>query len=117
MTVDLHPPEMTKSGRSGRQEIFLELLDGVYVDLHAYVRSLILNRSDSDDVLQDVCVVLWTKFDEFEFGTSFRKWALAVAYQRARAYWRDCKRYRGFALTEQVLAKFSQAFDASIEIQ
>ncbi|MEM1062516.1 MAG: sigma-70 family RNA polymerase sigma factor, partial [Planctomycetota bacterium] len=65
----------------------------------------------------ETCVTLWSKFEEFEFGTSFRKWSMAVAYNCARGYWRDKGRNRGWALTDQVLNKVGHIYEASVEIR
>lgn len=45
----------------------------------AYINALLLNWSDSDDLFQETCLVLWQKFDEFEPGTNFLAWALRIA--------------------------------------
>ncbi|MEM1061076.1 MAG: sigma-70 family RNA polymerase sigma factor [Planctomycetota bacterium] len=102
--------------RGRRQALFLELLAEIAGDLEAYVRSLVPNRADGEDVLQDVCVTLWRKFEEFDFGTSFRKWAFSVAFHCCRGYWRDRKRRRGVALSDEALSKLGQLYEASQEL-
>ena len=49
-------------------------------NLLGYIITLVGNRSEAEDVLQNVCVVLWEKFDEFEPGTNFLAWARRIAY-------------------------------------
>ncbi|QDT63726.1 sigma-70 family RNA polymerase sigma factor [Calycomorphotria hydatis] len=104
------------SGRDKRQELFLQLLADSYADIEAYIRTLIFDRVDAEDVLQDVCVRLWKNFDEFEFGRSFRRWAFGVTYNVARQYWRNRKRSTGQALSEEALAKLSKVHQATVEI-
>lgn len=47
--------------------------------IYAYIRTLVFNRSDAEDLLQEVAAVLWRKIDEFEPGTRFDQWAFSVA--------------------------------------
>lgn len=103
-------------GEEGRQAVFLELLAGVYDDLEGYVRALVVRRDDSEDVLQETCVALWAKFGEYEFGTSFRKWAFAIAFFRIRSFWRDRDRHRGASLSDATLNKLAQLHESSVEI-
>jgi RNA polymerase sigma-70 factor, ECF subfamily len=46
----------------------------------AYIFTLVPNRADAEDLLQDTAVLLWEKFDQFEPGTDFVAWACRVAY-------------------------------------
>jgi RNA polymerase sigma-70 factor, ECF subfamily len=48
----------------------------------AYIDSLLMNRSDAEDIFQETCLVLWQKFHEFEPGSNFLAWALRVADYR-----------------------------------
>ncbi|MEM9016035.1 MAG: sigma-70 family RNA polymerase sigma factor [Verrucomicrobiota bacterium] len=66
--------------------LFLEHQPKVY----AYVRSLLYQRADADDVMQETASVLWQKFDQFELGTRFDRWAFRTAYHQVR-YFRQKK--------------------------
>jgi RNA polymerase sigma-70 factor (ECF subfamily) len=73
--------------------------------IRAYVRRLVPLRSDADDVLQDVAVVLWEKFDTFRPGEDFRAWAFGVARFEVLAWLRDRGRDRlvlDAAVVEQI---------------
>jgi len=48
--------------------------------LRAYVRTLVLNRQDAEDILQEVAIVMWRKYSQFTPGTNFIAWACRVAY-------------------------------------
>lgn len=67
-------------------ELFLEHQPRIY----AYIRSLLFQRADADDVMQETASVLWRKFDQFERGTNFDRWALRTAYHQVR-YFRQKK--------------------------
>lgn len=63
-----------------RHEQFLRLFLNCQPRLHAFIRSLVFSRADADDVLQETALVLWEKFDQFEPGTRFDRWALRTAH-------------------------------------
>ncbi len=56
--------------------------------VYGYVRALVMNRHDAEEILQDTFSILWRKFDEFEPGTNFLAWALSVARFRVREFQR-----------------------------
>jgi RNA polymerase sigma-70 factor (ECF subfamily) len=60
--------------------------------IYAFIRSQVLSAADADDVLQDTSVVLWRKFDEYEPGTDFTRWACRVARLEVLAFHRHRKR-------------------------
>ncbi len=54
--------------------------------IFGFVLSLMPSGSDVDDVFQEVCVVMWRKFDQFEHGTNFAAWALRIARYEVMDY-------------------------------
>jgi RNA polymerase sigma-70 factor, ECF subfamily len=60
--------------------------------LHAFLISLLPGDPDVEDVLQRTNLVLWKKREQFEPGSSFKSWSLAVAYWEARAWMTERKR-------------------------
>ncbi|MEM6278742.1 MAG: sigma-70 family RNA polymerase sigma factor [Verrucomicrobiota bacterium] len=66
--------------------LFLENQPRIY----GYIRSLLFQKADADDVMQETASVLWRKFDDFERGTQFDRWALRTAYHQVR-YFRQKK--------------------------
>ncbi|MFK7910748.1 MAG: sigma-70 family RNA polymerase sigma factor [Akkermansiaceae bacterium] len=48
--------------------------------LRAYVMQHMSDRSEIEDILQEVSLVLWQKWPDFKQGTSFLAWAKAVAH-------------------------------------
>jgi RNA polymerase sigma-70 factor (ECF subfamily) len=47
--------------------------------IYGYIRSLVMDRSDAEDLLQETGSILWQKFGEFQPGSNFVAWALQVA--------------------------------------
>jgi RNA polymerase sigma-70 factor (ECF subfamily) len=54
--------------------------------LNAYVFSLVHNWADAEDVLQEVAVDLWRRFDEYDPSGDFGAWACTVAYYQVLSY-------------------------------
>jgi RNA polymerase sigma-70 factor (ECF subfamily) len=73
---------------------FLRLFAEHEPALRTFVRSLLPLRGDASEVMQEVAVVLWRKFAEFDDTRDFRKWAFGVARYVALAYLRDQARDR-----------------------
>jgi RNA polymerase sigma-70 factor (ECF subfamily) len=62
--------------------------------LRTFVRALVPSASDASEVAQEVAVVLWQKFAEFDATRDFRKWAFGVARYEVLAFLRDKGRDR-----------------------
>ena len=52
--------------------------------IFGYIYTLVPNRYDAEDLLQETSLVICEKFDEFEDGTDFVAWACQIAYWRIR---------------------------------
>ena len=87
-------PGPSDSGVESREEQFVRLLNAAHQRLKAYLLSLLGNRHDADDVLQQASVLMWQKFDMFEPGTDFLAWASMVALYEARNFQRVAARSR-----------------------
>ncbi len=70
--------EHPDSSRSLEEEVLAELLE-VRGDLNHYIYSSIPNRSDAEDVLQEVCLKIWKSKEHYQTGTNFRAWAFTIA--------------------------------------
>jgi RNA polymerase sigma-70 factor, ECF subfamily len=57
----------------------------------SYILMLVPNKADAEEVFQETSVTLWQKFGEFAAGSSFRAWALQVAYYKVLHYRARCK--------------------------
>jgi len=62
--------------------------------LRAFVRALLPTANDASEVTQEVAVVLWQKFGDFDASRDFRKWAFGVARYEVLAFLRDKGRDR-----------------------
>ena len=62
--------------------------------LNAFVRTLVPLREDAREVMQEVAVVLWRRYEELADIEDFRRWAFGVAKFKALAFARDRMRDR-----------------------
>lgn len=74
---------MTTPFDSTKHNQFLRLIAEHQAALHTFIRSLLPNREEASEVLQDVIVVLWQKFDS---ARDFKKWAFGVARLEIRKF-------------------------------
>ena len=92
---------------SQQYEAFVELFARYEGDLRAFVRSLLPTWHDADEVVQQVALVAWRKFDQFNQSTSFIKWACVIARFEALAYRRKMARDK-LVFREDLMAKLAE---------
>ncbi|QDT65137.1 sigma-70 family RNA polymerase sigma factor [Calycomorphotria hydatis] len=56
--------------------------------VRGYILTLVGNLADVDDLLQQVSLIAWKKFDEFEPGTNFCHWACRIAHFEVKQFFR-----------------------------
>ncbi len=71
---------------SQRNDQIVQLLTNVQQQLTRYVRTLVPNRDDAEEVLQETNLFVWCHADEYELGTNFAAWACKVAYYQVLTY-------------------------------
>lgn len=71
---------------------FLNLLFPNQKRILAYVLYYIPNRTDADDVFQNIVSVLWKKFDQYQPGTDFIAWSIVIARYEIMQFFKKCKR-------------------------
>jgi RNA polymerase sigma-70 factor, ECF subfamily len=76
------------------QEQFVRNLTSCQPALYAYILSLLPNRNDANDVLQDTNLVMWRRSDEYVEGANFTAWAYKIARYKVLAHHRDRRRDR-----------------------
>jgi RNA polymerase sigma-70 factor, ECF subfamily len=77
-----------------KAELFVQLVTQYQHRVHLFILSLVQNRADADEILQETNLVLWRKFDEFQPDSNFRVWAFQVAYNKIKSFWERHGRQR-----------------------
>jgi RNA polymerase sigma-70 factor (ECF subfamily) len=65
---------------------FVELLSKHQLRLRSYIFALVRNATDVDDVLQDACMALWRKRDEYDLTRDFFRWSCGIALVEVLRY-------------------------------
>ena len=52
--------------------------------IFGYIYTLVPNRTDAEDILQETSLVVCEKFEQFKVGTDFAAWACQIAYWEVR---------------------------------
>ena len=60
-------------------EAFIRLLTANHKRIHGFIRAVVPRWSDADDIMQETVMTMWRKFEEFESGTNFAAWGIAIA--------------------------------------
>ena len=96
---------------SARASEFVPLITSNTRRIYTYLLTLVPNRADAEEIFQEVCLLLWERFDEFEPGSHFGAWACRIAYFKVLKFWeRDRQRPALFSdsvievLHEEVIA-------------
>lgn len=85
-SADSSDQRQADDGSQDRYERFVLLFARTEPTLHSYLLSLLANWDDAEEVLQQVSLILWRKFDDYEPGTNFKSWACAIARFEALNY-------------------------------
>jgi len=89
-----HRPTIPLMTTPERTELFVQLLTQYQLRVQLFILSLVPNRDDAEEILQETNLVLWRKFDEFQPGGDFRAWAFRVAYNKVKAHYERTGRDR-----------------------
>ncbi|NLF06518.1 MAG: sigma-70 family RNA polymerase sigma factor, partial [Pirellulaceae bacterium] len=54
--------------------------------IYLYIRSLVANSADVDELWQETNLVLWQRFADYQPGTNFLAWARRIAYNKVLNY-------------------------------
>ncbi len=73
---------------------FLRLFMEHEDSLRLFVRSLLFSQEETREVMQEVAIVLWRKFDHSLDSLTFRRWAFGVARMEVLSFRRDRARDR-----------------------
>lgn len=88
--------EDSKTSNIDQTALFVPLFTASERRLRSFIFGMVPSLQDVDEIMQEVSIVLWKKFHQYEPGTEFIRWAYAVAryevllYRRKKARDRLC---------------------------
>jgi len=89
-----------------KTRVFLRLFLENQRRLYGYVLTLVPNRTDADDVMQEVSFVLWEKFDPERPPADFAAWGCRIAYFKILELFK--KNRRRVQFSPEMLARLSE---------
>jgi RNA polymerase sigma-70 factor (ECF subfamily) len=100
-----------------KSKIFLPLFLQNQRRLYAYILTLLPNRADADDVLQEASLVMWDKFDERAPPEDFTAWGCRIAYFKVLDCYKKSQRRR-FLFSPKMLERIAEtAVEQSATLQ
>lgn len=71
---------------------FKRELKALIPHLRAFARSLVYNRAEADDLVQDTMIRAWAARQRFQAGTNMRAWTFRILRNRHHSLWRTNRR-------------------------
>ena len=81
-------------GNEEESRRFMSLFFPLQKEIYAYIAYHVPRKNDSDDVFQEVAATLLSKFDDYQEGTDFLRWAITVAKYKILSFHRNNNRRR-----------------------
>src|SRR3954465_5427061 len=75
-------------------EQFITLLNAAHGRLLGFLRVMLGNNADAEDVLQRASMIIWQKFSEYDRRKDFFAWASSFAFYEAKNFQRVSARSR-----------------------
>jgi RNA polymerase sigma-70 factor (ECF subfamily) len=83
-------------GKTADRSEFLKLFLKVQPAIRSYLLSLLRNGVDADDVFQEVSLVLWERFEDYDSRYPFLNWAFGIARNHVARWRRAAPRTRAW---------------------
>jgi RNA polymerase sigma-70 factor (ECF subfamily) len=96
--------------KTGDVERFVQLFAKHQPGIHAYLWTLVANRHDADDLMQETSVSLWRKWAEYDAGRDFFPWACGVAFIEVLRYRRKNASRRMLLFSDDLLETLAAEF-------
>src|SRR4026208_1815038 len=74
-------PELIVRARDGDERAFAELVTPYRVPLFSLLLRELRNRTDAEDVMQEVLILVWRGLPRYEHRGRFGAWLFTVAYR------------------------------------
>ena len=71
--------------------------------IYGFILALVPNLSDADDIMQETAFVMCRRFGEFEPGTNFIAWAIAIARNQVISFRKKQRSHSKMKFAEDVL--------------
>lgn len=86
---------------------YVSLLTANYYKIHSFVMTMVPNKADAEDIMQNTFIYMWEHFEDYTPGTQFLSWAVTIARYQVLTY-RKTKTRSKITLSEQALDLIAQ---------
>ena len=100
------------TSESAPRDIFPDLLGPCESRLRAFITGALATADDRADFFQDVVLILWRKFDQYDAGRPFLPWAMGIAVRRMKEEYRRSLR-RLCLMEEDHLERLAHALEST----
>jgi len=80
------------AARAGSPEAFHRLVDQHQEAVRAFLRTLLADPSEADDLAQETFLAAWNALPTWRGASSIRTWLCGIAWRKARSAWRSLRR-------------------------
>ncbi|NEB09616.1 sigma-70 family RNA polymerase sigma factor, partial [Streptomyces coelicoflavus] len=96
-----HEVSLVRAAQDGDRAALEELVTGCLPLVHRIVARALAGHPDTDDLVQEVMLLLLRGLPGLREPERFRSWAVAVVYRQIQQYWRRRRRSRTEPFPEQ----------------
>ena len=93
------------------KELFVNLFQADRNRLYSYIYAYVGNKAAAEDIFQETSMLLWKKFDQFQPGTDFSKWANSFAYYQVKTYRHKENKFSG-GFSETLIESLAESAEA-----
>lgn len=86
--------EKTVEEETSKSTRFFKLYNSVHTRIYSFLLIIVHNQDDTEELLQETASLMWEQFDQFQEGTNFGAWAIAIARNKALEFLRKNKKTR-----------------------
>jgi RNA polymerase sigma factor (sigma-70 family) len=77
--------ELVEAIRGGSEQAFNLMIDRHQQAVRGFLRRLLSNAADADDIAQETFLVAWRDIHGYRGGASLRSWLCAIAWRKAKS--------------------------------
>ena len=97
---------------------FVSLISTNQRRILAYIITLVPNRSDAEEIMQETTALMWEKKSEFTLGTDFVAWGTRIAYYKILNYRKKAIKNRQLVINDEQFKKIEmQAIEKSRQVE
>ena len=100
--VEFEDDTLIKRALTGDAEAFAVLVGRHVASIRKCIGCIVRNASDTDDVVQDVLLKIWSRLSTFRSESTFRTWATRVAVNETLMFYRRERHWRTPQLIEDL---------------